>query len=240
MPVDTSVLPGIISTFKEFYRQKRSAIQYVENQLPNPGDYYARNCFDYYSCIFIHIPKTAGVAVSKSLFGHFMDHATLDWYLKNYHYSTVKKYFKFAFVRNPWDRLYSAYSFLKKGGMYPVDKAFYDQELSHLNCFEAFVMEWLSEEKLYSFVHFIPQHLFITPLTLHFDIRMDFLGRFENIKQDFSYVCTRLGMDERQLLKVNVTGNELNTYRQVYSKEMRYKINDLYAKDVDLFNYNFE
>lgn len=31
-------------------------------------------------------------------------------------------YFKFTFVRNPWDRLLSAFLFLKKGGANKVDR----------------------------------------------------------------------------------------------------------------------
>ena len=71
--------------------------------------------------IFIHIPRTGGSSIEHTLYGQ-------DWWLvdrKSKHLiaSTAKKvyseywddYFKFAFVRNPWDRMRSM---LKHGRFY--------------------------------------------------------------------------------------------------------------------------
>src|SRR3954465_5712000 len=118
-------------SFKEYRRRSKSAHIFRTKELNKPGNYYSKNCFDYYKCIFIHIPKTAGVSISKSLFGNYTDHANIDWYLKHYEKRTVEQYYKVAFVRNPWDRLYSAYVFLRQGGMYEADATFYNQNLSH-------------------------------------------------------------------------------------------------------------
>lgn len=233
-----SVYRDMIDTMKEKKRRRNSSLYFQKKQLNHPGNYYSKHSFDYYQCIFIHIPKTAGIAISKILFGHYTDHATIDWYLENYHSDTINKYFKFAFVRNPWDRLYSAYSFLRQGGMYPIDRKFYQNNLSHLRSFREFVMEWLNDETMLSINHFIPQYKFITVKNDPNKICIDFTGRFENIQQDFKKVATQLNLHEKELVKMNISNNN-KRYTEVYDDYMIDRIASLYQKDIQLFNYSF-
>lgn len=67
--------------------------------------------------IFVHIPKTAGVTISSIL----DDYCTLDEKKKhnmNPHgqRNQISRYFKFCFVRNPWDRFLSCYFYFRKYG----------------------------------------------------------------------------------------------------------------------------
>jgi len=234
-----SAIDKLNFSLKEYKRRIKSAQLYERKELNRPGDYYSKHSFDYYRCIFIHVPKTAGISVSKSLFGHNTDHADIDWFLENYGKHTVNSYFKFAFVRNPWDRLYSAFHFLEKGGMYPVDKEFYELHLRHLKNFEAFVMDWLNESNIESYVHFIPQYKFITSKQNRNKILMDFIGRFEDIERDFEIVCAKLGKQPVPLQKLNIGNKEQKKYTDFYSKEMRVKVHQLYEKDIAFFQYNF-
>ncbi|MFP4354891.1 MAG: sulfotransferase family 2 domain-containing protein [Phycisphaerae bacterium] len=91
-------------------------LQYKRNP-PKAGQKYTFYPFDKYRCIFVHIPKAAGVSVCQTLFGNLAGgHDTIEKYQKVFSWSDYKRYFKFTFVRNPWDRLASAYRFLRKGG----------------------------------------------------------------------------------------------------------------------------
>lgn len=221
-------------------RKMSSALFYREKELFNPGNYYSKHSFDYYKCIFIHIPKTAGISISKTLFGHYTDHSTVDWYVENYNPATFKNYFKFAFVRNPWDRLYSAYSFLKKGGMYAVDADFYDANLSHLKNFKEFVLNWLNHQTITSISHFLPQYLFITSKEDRNLILVDFVGRFEKIEEDFNIVAKQLRFERKQLERSNVTNCDPRRYIEMYDNEMIEKVRVLYQRDIEMFNYSFE
>jgi hypothetical protein len=233
-------LHSLFMTSKEQSRRRRSAEKYLNNEINNSGNYGSIHCLDYYKCIFLHIPKTAGLAVSKTLFGsHGPSHLNYGWFVENFGIHTVKAYYKFTFVRNPWDRLHSAYFFLKKGGINEDNVEFAQKNLSHLNSFEQFVMEWLDEQSMDSYWHFIPQYKFITSSKNPNNIMADFVGRFENLDNDFKIVANRLGFKNISLKYVNVNSEKGSTYLKDYSKEMIDKVADLYRQDIQLLNYKF-
>jgi len=85
---------------------------------------YSLQCFDEYRCIYYHIPKTAGLSVCQGLFGHHgPGHIDARTYRLIFGRAHFEKYFRFTFVRNPWDRLVSAYHFLQAGGLDREDRA---------------------------------------------------------------------------------------------------------------------
>ena len=231
----------LLDKFKDFKSYSRARLpkrfsRLIVTKIMNAETpYKAYN--DHYRCIFVHIPKTAGTSVSKALFGSEFGHCTVDHYEifspKRFH-----NYFKFAFVRNPWDRFLSAYKFLKKGGMYSVDKNWADIHLSEFNNFEQFVLSLKKEDqaqRILRGIHFIPQHKFICDYK--FQIKVDFLGRFENINQDFSVVSDKLGLDV-QLPHLNRSHN-IN-FRDSYTDEMAAIVAQLYKKDLEIFDYKFD
>jgi hypothetical protein len=66
-----------------------------------------------YKFIFLHIPRTGGTSIEKALFGqdwwgvhppskHLTAHMAKQIYAPYW-----QDYFKFTFVRNPWDRMVS-------------------------------------------------------------------------------------------------------------------------------------
>ena len=68
-------------------------------------------------CIYIHIPKTGGMSI-ESILGsnlkniHQRPLSIKHGYPSEWKYPKYwKKYYKFTFVRNPWDRAVSAYYF---------------------------------------------------------------------------------------------------------------------------------
>jgi len=89
-------------------------------------------------------------------------------------------------------------------------------------------------------VHFVPQYLF---LEIDGELVMDFVGRYENVKADFQYVCNALGQ-KFALPHHRKSNGQRETarrgpYQEYYTTETREMVGDIHAKDVALFQYQF-
>ncbi|MDZ7663578.1 sulfotransferase family 2 domain-containing protein [Thiohalophilus sp.] len=192
---------------------------------------------DRHDAIFIHIPKAAGTSIIKSLAGRSLprDHASWHHFLqvdkrRFYHYS------KFTFVRNPWDRAVSLYNYLSNGGNQSSDLKFSQYFKEHRITFEKFVMEYLNEYKIHEHILLRPQYLFVCDDDLN--LKVDYLGYFENIDHDFSNICKILGV-KMELTKQNSSGKNQDYKEFYHSQELIERIEYLYLRDVELFNYSF-
>jgi hypothetical protein len=207
------------------------SLRYKIMGMRNRGVYsgYPDEC----QCIYIHIPKTAGTSIVKSLFNATARHVR---YVEYQAADTKKfeRYFKFTFVRNPWDRVVSTYFFLKKGGLNELDKNWSDQNMVSYNSFEDFVVNWLTEENIWSWVHFYPQYYFF--YDDDGNNMMDYVARFENIEEEFRFIRERLGKT-CELSKVNVGSN--SHYTDYYNERTKKIVEDVYRKDIVLFNYRY-
>ena len=194
------------------------------------------NAFYKSKTIFIHIPKTAGVSLLKAIYGD----VTLSGH-RNFHFNRIalniknEKYFSFAFVRNPWDRLYSAYKFLEKGGINIHDKNAYEMYLSQYKNFEDFVINGLDQKIIYEITHFTPQSEFIC--NNKGGVLVDYLGKFESLNQDIITLSKEL---KTEVIIGHHNSNSKQDYTNVYTDRMIAKVQDIYKKDIDIFNYDFK
>ncbi|HYW75002.1 MAG TPA: sulfotransferase family protein [Gammaproteobacteria bacterium] len=212
-------------------------------RLSVPGDGYSFQGFDTRRCIFVHIPKAAGVSINRTLFGNLGGgHRSMRDYQLIFSRRDFERYFKFTFVRNPWDRLLSAYNFLKRGGMTKDDRLWAEANLAAYDDFEQFVTGWVTRSNLSLYVHFKPQVDFLR--TPHSDrLPIDFLGFYENLSADFRYVCRRLGLPGNiELTQENRTavGAGAPDYRSRYTDEMREIVAEAYREDIVTFGYAFD
>lgn len=198
------------------------------------GD-FSLKAFDEHECIFVHITKTAGTSVARSLFSYLPYHYTAIDYRVIYGKQDFNRYFKFAFVRNPWDRLYSAYRYLKTGGWNEDDHLWAHKNIGHIDSFDRFVKEWVNSENIHKHLHFKPQHDFICDDNGR--ILLDYLAYFETLEKDFKYICEKLNINA-QLGRHNA--NPGASYLEAYDEESRQIVSDAYADDIKLFGYNFE
>lgn len=189
--------------------------------------------FDRHKCIFFHIPKAAGTSVCMSLFGYQVGHLTFDK-LYNSNPRKTLAYYKFAFVRNPWARLVSAYCFLKDGGMNQTDKAWMEKNLVDYKDFNEFVTGWVNEENINSYVHFIPQYKFISDK--NGIIRADFVGKTENFQKDVEVVLSAIGFKAEF---TNENKSKHNIYTDYYDEQTKEIVAKVYEKDIELFGYSF-
>ena len=200
--------------------------------------------------IFIHVPKTAGTSIEKELGFSGPRHNTALQYLT--HFADIwGKYYSFAFVRNPWDRVLSLYLYRR-------------QNLRREAEVSLTFTQWLarsaeyvrSGDNLALNRAFAPRYGVGTVVkddlegwrvkfdsTLHMltdengELIVDFVGRYERLQQDFDTVCARIGIEPRVLPILNRT--EHRPYWTYYDEESERIVAELFHRDIVQFSYAF-
>lgn len=132
-------------------------------------------------------------------------------------------YFKFTFVRNPFDRFVSYCAFMtRQHGAFERDP-------------QGTMRRILFELRPMDHVHFQPQY---TLLTNDADaLEMNFIGRVERMQDDYDAICAKIGIPGRALDKVN--SSKRGDYRQYYDQALIDGVSELYRRDLELFDYSF-
>ena len=223
-----------------------------------------------YKTLFVHIPKVAGQSIENVFLKDLglnwktrkplllmpndqpengpprLAHLTAEEYTK-YHYLSEElfnDYFKFSFVRNPWDRAVSFYKYL-----------YYVKGVK----FEVFAKEILPKLVNENDFFYKPQYDYIYK---DGKLCVDFIGRFENLNEDFLKILKKLNLTNLELKhhnksKVNQGRNSRNlskiikifkgtvknpiytSYREYFDQESVDIISKLYQKDIECFQYSF-
>ena len=220
--------------FKLFFNEMWHKQQEKRN---SESDGYSLIPFDKHKCIFVHIPKCAGVSVSQSLFGCLAGgHMEMWKYQLIFGEKTFNEYFKFGVVRNPWDRVYSAFCFLKSGGYGSRDKKWFQENVGDRVSFEEFVKKHLSKKHILNKNHFSPQVHYLRDI--NGTLNMDYIARFERLSEEISVLSNRLNISSK-LVRSNVTKNKMKSYNEVFSSQMIQIVADVYSEDVEILNYRF-
>jgi len=198
-----------------------------------------------YKCIFLHIEKNAGTSIEKHLLGHDMWNRLETRRLKHLTAKKTKEiyakywnnYFKFSIIRNPWDRWVSYYSHFLHYEV--LDVPFYEFTKKPLQSINNSVTReryetFLTTDEGLPLLH-CSQKQFLK--NKKDEIEVDFICRFENLQQDYSYVCDEIGADIKQL------GHEMETkrksYHSYYDAASRDIVERRFKDDVEYFNYKF-
>jgi hypothetical protein len=195
--------------------------------------------------IFVHIPKTGGQSIEAALgiitkedqlFGLFhgreYSHLTAKEILSIVGRSVFNSCFKFAIVRNPFDRLVSEYFFKKKGG----DCRFID--IWHVSSFKDFIHQ-LKKKHHEMFTtpqieinHFLPQTNFVYSETDN--LLVDKIFKFEDFANEIKDFIEQLGYS---LPHVNQTTHK--HYRHYFDRETQAIVETIYSDDLKRFDYAF-
>lgn len=151
------------------------------------------------------------------------------------------QYFSFGFVRNPWDRLVSWYTMIQETPPPGKIKLWGYVHQNALN-FEEFIVnctDTVTEERdgyLYrkSFVR--PQYQYFTDKSG--EKAVSFIGKFENLQDDFNAVLSRAGLNPITLPRLNTTRTK--DYKTCYSDRTRALVAERFARDIEYFGYTFD
>lgn len=212
-----------------------------------------------YQAIYFVIPKVASSSF-KTLFKELLNldspspHTAKFPHIPRHKIADYPNYFKFCFVRNPWERLLSCYfSKVKKNynlNINPICRTalFFNSSLKGK-------VSWLkypvinSDMSFTEFVyavselpdsqadkHFRSQYTFI--IDQQGKLIPDFIGRFENLAADFATVADKINLPIKQLPH-ELKGKHKH-YTSYYTPETWELIKKRYQQDLILFNYEDE
>jgi hypothetical protein len=188
---------------------------------------------DIYKVIFVHIPKNAGTSVLSLLENSNSVYQTHVTYREFYSADRARfeKYSKFCITRNPYDRLVSAYHYLKQGGDQQGDLIYRDNERDRFASFEVFVKS-LTYDDVFGLTVLNPQWIYVYSLEYE-KIMVDEIFKIEDLSKFDDY------LNSRGVVKSLLTKNKSvrNVWKDYYSRELYEIVNKIYSKDFDLFGY---
>lgn len=154
-------------------------------------------------------------------------------------------HFKFAFVRNPWDRLVSCYSQKIASGPHiperkranlnpPGEEDRFHPDMTFAEFVEA-VHATPDEE---ANIHFRSQY--VTVCGPEGRILADFVGRFENLREDFRVVAGKIGAPGLELPhRLKSPSRQDRHYTEFYDERLKKLVRERYQGDVDVFGYSY-
>ena len=202
--------------------------------------------------LFNHIPKTGGFSINQAFRYHF-GFSALHHHLEDdprkecryilsshhqlrYHRDNLPGYddmFKFTFVRNPFDRFISALSYLWYTN--PESDPYYEtniekrqrliNEYGDIHNFIMNCKDYSQFEPL-----FVPMYKYICMSETDPSHDMDFIGRFENMQNDWERLCEMIGCPGLELNHYNRTSKKYEM-----SQEERDCVWKYYERDFKMF-----
>ena len=180
--------------------------------------------------IFLHINKTAGTSVLRATGIPVKQHRTAREIIERIGREQWQTAWKFAFVRNPWDRAVSLYEYRRmkdRTGIASQELPFttwvsrvftHDPDPVFNNNPRSFQSQcdWLKDDRG--------------------EIAIDFIGRFENIESDFARIAERIAPGAN-LRHLNASRRE--SYTTYYDAPSRDAVARWFAEDIERFGYGF-
>ncbi|NWK56809.1 sulfotransferase family 2 domain-containing protein [Verrucomicrobiaceae bacterium N1E253] len=168
--------------------------------------------------MYFDVPKAASTTIRKAF---FKNKAMAS--LRNPR-KELDQYYKFTFVRNPWDRMVSNWKmFTTQPSRMKQLEVMTNADLSDFESFVSFAIDCPNH-------HWQPQALF-TPEPL------DFVGKLESFDEDMNRLLSHLGRTPLALGKQNSTRRK--GYRDYYSPTLVEVVADYYRRDIESFGYEF-
>jgi chondroitin 4-sulfotransferase 11 len=224
------MLRSIIDLFRP--RKEFNGLMY---RHPNRSNIFLEK----YNSVYFYIPKIASSSL-KTVCLQLLDE-TLDnkGQVHEFDYPSIQRsllgpgdsFFKFAIVRNPFDRIVSCYN-----DKVVRNRGFASREAWEDLSFEEFVNKISKTPHSKMNPHFRPQYTFLT--RPDGELIVDYFGKFESLTEAFETIKKRAGFPEETLLPIRNKSTGMAT-PEYYTKKIKEKVQSIYSKDLDLFEYEF-
>jgi hypothetical protein len=186
--------------------------------------------------IFLAIPKTGTSSIEKALGQHaspttrrFRKHATCARLKRELPPDFWQNALKFAFVRNPYDRMQSWYFYRQRAELADPAHPRHNRYTGNMS-FEQFIDSFAKHDWM------LNQVAWVAPASLGGEKQLDFVGRFESLERDYREVCERIGIPCTPLPLVRSSGNK-SGMSGLWTAHTRRVVNKHFRKDFDYFGY---
>ncbi|MDF9801090.1 hypothetical protein OKW21_006353 [Catalinimonas alkaloidigena] len=228
--------------------------------------------FHNYKAAYFAIPKVANSsfkAMSVDLLADSIDNEYLDSQWKPYPFRNANgrkylakqrilvnelnevesSYWKFAFVRDPWDRLASCFSekinkkdangkpVTSKNHIDGVSRAYikkYGKRVYKDMPFHEFVDLVCDLPDKEADEHFISQNKFLT--NEEGKVVVDYVGKLENLEYDFNYIKQKCKFPDH-IHMPHLLKSSKGMYDKYYDDALRVKVRERYKNDIEMFDY---
>ena len=180
-----------------------------------------------FNFVFLHVPKSAGISMRTALLAsdndaiEFDNHILASEIVAAIGASEFARAYKFAFVRNPWDRAVGLYHFILSDESHAAHQL--TKDMSFPEYLEVYNEK--SRSRQTDWTHDADRQL------------VDFIGRFETLQPDFKKVCQQIGLEGVELPHLNRSKHA--DYRSYYTRDMREAVARSRAFEVSEFRYEF-
>jgi len=182
-----------------------------------------------YNNIFIHNPKTAGTSMEIHDFVGGNSHATAQVLKDIVGEKEWNRMFTWGFVRNPLDRFVSAFFHEPRTHNFQRNNKGFREFVYFMDKMGIDIPGSINGAGHHHH-HFVPQYYFLCDSDDK--VIVDFIGRFSNLKEDWDFVCNKIGVGIPQELTKERPSNHAH-YSSYYAGDEKLigMVKKLYEKD---------
>lgn len=205
--------------------------------------------------IFIHIPKTGGVSVERSIhkalggpdkipYGQLINkppipermapplflHSTMRDY-RRYYLTEIEDFYIFSIVRNPWRRLVSHYEYLIKPGF---NKRMSEKDQIDFPKFVQVYQTRLLGYTIHGYKDFLEDD---------HGTKINRVIKLENINEELPSVGDDIKLEINEVLHMNSTDpkqKEHSNWKDYYNPGLIDRVYKIYKEDIEKYNYEFD
>lgn len=186
--------------------------------------------------IFLAIPKTGTTSIEEMLAPYrspltekFKKHATCNRVRRELPGEMWESYFKFAFVRNPYDFMQSWYFYRQREELADPNHPRHHLYTGNTS-FDEFIETFARRDWMLNQVEWV------APAAMNWKIQLDYVGRYETLEEDFREICHRIGVPHSPLPTIRNSRNDPSA-ASLWNSHTRSLINEYFREDFETFGY---